>query len=109
MVFVLFLFLLILFFSIVDRLELLLLFLIEELLWFCFIVSFLLSLLQIFIFCFINFSCFLFVTYLYLQSDLYEDVFINYTYISLEYVSKHDNSKKQKFKLSSSDGFQQQK
>ena len=45
---------------------------------------------------------------LYLQSDLYEDVFINYTYISLEYVSKHDNSKKQKFKLSSSDGFQQQ-
>ena len=46
---------------------------------------------------------------LYLQSDLYEDVFVNYTYINLDYITKHDNSKKQKFRLNSSDGFQNDK
>ena len=41
---------------------------------------------------------------LYLQSDLYEGVFVNYTYINMNYISKFD--KKQKFRISSAQSFQ---
>ncbi len=39
---------------------------------------------------------------LYLQSDLYGGVFLNYTFVNMDYISKFD--KKQKFRISSSRG-----
>ena len=41
---------------------------------------------------------------LYLQSDLYGGVFVNYTYVNMNYISKLE--KKQKFKVSSTQGSQ---
>ena len=41
---------------------------------------------------------------LYLQSDLYEGVFVNYTYINMNYISKFD--KNQKFRISSAQSSQ---
>ena len=41
---------------------------------------------------------------LYLQSDLYEGVFVNYTYINMNYISKFEN--KQKSRMNSSHGSQ---
>ena len=41
---------------------------------------------------------------LYLQSDLYEGVFVNYTYVNMNYISKFDQ--KQKYKISSAQGSQ---
>ena len=41
---------------------------------------------------------------LYLQSDLYEGVFVNYTYINMNYISKFD--KRQKFRISSAQSSQ---
>ena len=42
---------------------------------------------------------------LYLQSDLYGGVFVNYTYINLEFISKYNNedkNKNKKFRINSS-------
>ena len=39
---------------------------------------------------------------LHLQSDLYGGVFVNYTFVNMDYITKFD--KKQKFRISSSRG-----